>query len=74
MAQNQNVFLMEALWSRCTPIYEKLRQELAAGTIGKIRQVMVNFGVVINVERVRYKTNELATRCYVFIVAFSITN
>lgn len=52
-AHTHNVFLMEGIWSRCTPIYEKLRQELSSGTIGRVRQVIVNFGAVINTERVR---------------------
>lgn len=52
-AHTHNVFLMEGIWSRCTPIYEKLRQELSNGTVGRVRQVIVNFGLVINSERVR---------------------
>ncbi|XP_065214119.1 trans-1,2-dihydrobenzene-1,2-diol dehydrogenase-like [Planococcus citri] len=52
-AHQHHVFLMEGIWSRCTPIYEKLRQELSSGTIGRVRQVIVNFGAVVNAERVR---------------------
>lgn len=44
---------MEGIWSRFNPIYEKLRQELKAGTIGEIRQIIVHFGYEAKAERVK---------------------
>ena len=45
---------MEGLWSRFNPIYDKLKKEVAAGTVGEIQQVIVHFGCKIDAERVTY--------------------
>ena len=44
LARRKKLFLMEAIWSRCIPSYEALRQELAAATIGDVKQVLCTFG------------------------------
>ena len=44
LARRKKVFLMEAIWSRCIPSYQALRQELAAGTVGDVKQVICTFG------------------------------
>jgi dihydrodiol dehydrogenase / D-xylose 1-dehydrogenase (NADP) len=55
LAKEKELFLMEAVWSRCFPAYEALRRELEAGTLGDVLQVIVSFGVVIaDVDRVKY--------------------
>ena len=33
LAQNQKLFLMEAVWSRCLPSYAKVKELLAKGII-----------------------------------------
>ncbi|KAL6259262.1 hypothetical protein P5V15_009180 [Pogonomyrmex californicus] len=43
-AKSKNLFLMEAVWSRCFPVYDIIRKEIASGTIGDIHQVIVPFG------------------------------
>lgn len=44
---------MEAMWSRFTPAYQKVREELKNGTIGTVLNVQVNFGIPIsNIERI----------------------
>lgn len=55
LARSKKVFLMEAIWSRCIPSYEALRQELAAATIGDVKQVLCTFGAVIEVDRLHKK-------------------
>ncbi|XP_032529063.2 trans-1,2-dihydrobenzene-1,2-diol dehydrogenase-like isoform X2 [Danaus plexippus] len=56
IAKNQNLFLMEALWSRFAPFYVNLEEQLESGIIGRPQFVEVNFGLPIeNVERLRKK-------------------
>lgn len=44
LARKNKVFLQEAVWSRCFPVYKDLRNQLDAGVIGDIKQVNVGFG------------------------------
>lgn len=44
---------MEAMWSRLTPAYQKVFEELQTGTIGTVLSVHVSFGVPISsIERI----------------------
>lgn len=43
-ARMKNLFLMEAMWTRCFPLMEKLRGLLAAKIIGKVRMLTADFG------------------------------
>ncbi len=43
-ARSAGVFCMEAMWSRFAPPFVKLRELLAAGALGEIRQVHAHFG------------------------------
>jgi len=55
LAREKKLFLMEAVWSRCMPAYEALRTELSAGTVGQVLQVIVSFGMPIEVPRISKK-------------------
>jgi predicted dehydrogenase len=44
LAQQKNLFLMEAMWTRFMPAIRKIQQILAEGTIGDVRLVLVDFG------------------------------
>ncbi|MFN8598259.1 MAG: Gfo/Idh/MocA family oxidoreductase [Anaerolineae bacterium] len=44
LARAKKVFLMEALWSRCLPIYQQVRQWLDAGSIGELKLLTSTFG------------------------------
>jgi predicted dehydrogenase len=44
LAQEKGLFLMEALWTKFMPHYRKLREMIAAGELGTIQNVLVNFG------------------------------
>jgi predicted dehydrogenase len=46
MSREKGVFLMEALWSKFLPQYQKLRELIDTGELGDIRNVLVNFGFI----------------------------
>ena len=46
-ARAKKTFLMEALWTRCLPIYVQIRQWLKEGTIGEIKLLVSTFGINI---------------------------
>jgi len=44
---------MEAMWSRFTPAYQKVVEEVQNGTIGTVLHVQANFGrQMSNIERI----------------------
>lgn len=43
-ARARGVFLMEAMWTHCFPAMARVRELLAAGAIGAVRQVHASFG------------------------------
>jgi len=55
LARSKKVFLMEAVWSRCLPAYKALKDEISAGTIGEVKQVIATFGEIIDVPRMHKK-------------------
>lgn len=44
VAQQQQVFLMEALWSKFLPHYQLLVEYLREGRLGALQNVLINFG------------------------------
>jgi len=46
LAKQKQVFLMEALWTKFLPHYIKVKQLIAEGKLGGIRNVLVNFGFI----------------------------
>ncbi|CAM4584475.1 unnamed protein product [Leuciscus chuanchicus] len=44
-ARENNVFLMEAVWSRCFPVYAEVGRLLSENTIGEVKMVQVYFGL-----------------------------
>ena len=46
LAEEKGLFLMEAFWIRFLPLYEELRKILAAGEIGEVRELYVQYGFV----------------------------
>jgi predicted dehydrogenase len=44
LARKQNVFLMEAMWTRFNPLVRKLRKLVEDGAIGTVRSVHADFG------------------------------
>ncbi|XP_060582302.1 trans-1,2-dihydrobenzene-1,2-diol dehydrogenase-like [Ruditapes philippinarum] len=54
VAKKNNVLFVEGVWSRWFPVYEKIREELVAGSIGDPRLVQANFCVpIIDIPRIR---------------------
>ncbi len=43
-ARENNIFLMEAMWTRFLPLMVRLRELLAQGVIGEVRMVNADFG------------------------------
>ncbi|CAH0766409.1 unnamed protein product [Diatraea saccharalis] len=55
-AKKKKLFLMEAVWSRFSPAYLALEEEIKSGKLGEIKHVDVNFGTPIGkVDRVTKK-------------------
>jgi len=44
LAQEKKVFLMEALWTKFLPHYNKMQEMIHKGMIGTVKSVIVNFG------------------------------
>lgn len=52
IAKEKNLFLMEALWSRCFPAYIEMKRIIDSGEIGEVLFTSVNFGHALqHVER-----------------------
>ncbi|XP_076061016.1 trans-1,2-dihydrobenzene-1,2-diol dehydrogenase-like [Oratosquilla oratoria] len=47
LAKKKKVFLMEAIWSRCFPVYEELIKRIQSGEIGDVVQVFSSLGAPI---------------------------
>ncbi len=45
-AKKNKLFLMEALWSKFLPSYQKMIQMIEEGKLGKINNVLINFGFI----------------------------
>ncbi|MEJ0081609.1 MAG: Gfo/Idh/MocA family oxidoreductase [Puia sp.] len=45
VARDRKVFLMEALWSKFLPQYQKVQELIAAGELGEIKSILVNFRI-----------------------------
>ena len=46
LAEEKHLFIMEAFWIWLLPLYTKLRQILAAGTIGEVKSIACQYGFV----------------------------
>jgi len=56
-ARSKKVFFMEAIWSRCLPSYKAVRECIAAGKIGDVKNVVVTFGQ--HLENLRLNNREM---------------
>ncbi|MBS1487795.1 MAG: Gfo/Idh/MocA family oxidoreductase [Bacteroidetes bacterium] len=45
-AKRENVFLMEAFWTKFLPHYQKMKEMIAEGKIGTIQNIATNFGFI----------------------------
>ncbi|MBN2084329.1 MAG: Gfo/Idh/MocA family oxidoreductase [Anaerolineales bacterium] len=43
LARRKKIFLMEAMWTRFLPVFQKIRSLLAEGAIGEVRQMQADF-------------------------------
>jgi len=43
-ARDRNLFLMEAMWTRCHPLVRRLQQLLGTGELGTVRQLRADLG------------------------------
>lgn len=75
LAKQKKLFLMEAVWSRCFPIYERLKKELANNTVGEIHQVIVSFGFKLTeVQRMTSKSLGAGTVLDLGVYAIQFAN
>lgn len=44
LARDKGLFLMEAMWTRCLPIYDVVRGWIDEGRIGRVRMLQARFG------------------------------
>lgn len=44
LARERQLFLMEAMWTRCLPAFAELRRLLSDGTVGELRFLTADFG------------------------------
>ncbi|CAL8142793.1 unnamed protein product [Orchesella dallaii] len=58
LARAKKVFLMQGIWSRFFPAYQRIREELGKGTIGDVVQLTSNFGTLLT-HKERCKLKEL---------------
>lgn len=55
LARENKLFLMEAIWSRCFPSYQHIRQQIQDDKLGDIKSVTVDFGFPMGeIERLTY--------------------
>src|SRR5450755_2917096 len=45
-ARSGKIFLMEAIWSKFLPQYQKMQDLINSGQLGEIKSVLVNFGFI----------------------------
>ncbi len=57
LAEEKHLFLMEAFWIWLLPLYDRLREILAAGTIGELKQITCQYGFVASGARKDRKFN-----------------
>jgi predicted dehydrogenase len=50
LARRKNIFLMDALWTKFLPHYQKMLEMVKSGELGKIKMVRANFGFQANAE------------------------
>lgn len=50
LARRKNVFLMDALWTKFLPHYQKMIEMVKSGELGEIKMVRANFGFQANAE------------------------
>ena len=43
-ARNKNIFLMEAVWTKFLPPFNKVKQMIDEGMLGEVKSMLVNFG------------------------------
>ncbi|KAF7287898.1 hypothetical protein GWI33_000245 [Rhynchophorus ferrugineus] len=56
LAKKKNLFVMEAIWSRCFPVYREVRKLLDEGVLGEVKYAAVDFGFPIaDVDRIKNK-------------------
>ncbi len=52
-AQQENLFLMEAIWTRFIPVIHKTLALIDAGTIGEIKNIQADFGFLPDISKER---------------------
>ncbi|GEN74274.1 Gfo/Idh/MocA family protein [Chryseobacterium hagamense] len=50
LARRKNIFLMDALWTKFLPHYQKMLEMVRSGKLGAIKMVRANFGFQANAE------------------------
>ncbi|MDR6969277.1 putative dehydrogenase [Flavobacterium arsenatis] len=48
LSHRKELFLMDALWTKCLPHYRRMMEIVESGDLGEIRAVLANFGFRVN--------------------------
>ena len=55
LGRKHNVFVMEALWTRFLPIWQRIREVINSGQIGDVIHVVTNYVVSNKTDRIMLK-------------------
>ena len=64
IAKQKNLFLMEALWTKCHPVYQKIMQWKKEGLLGEIQAVEAKFYTLGGTEHRLYKDKKQGGALY----------
>ncbi|XP_033757083.1 trans-1,2-dihydrobenzene-1,2-diol dehydrogenase-like [Pecten maximus] len=71
LAKEKKLYFMEATWSRCFPIYQKIKAEIASGNLGDVELLTAKFAIPIK-DVPRLKEKALGGGCLLDIGIYTI--
>jgi dihydrodiol dehydrogenase / D-xylose 1-dehydrogenase (NADP) len=72
LAHKNNLFLMEAAWSRCFPLYKRVLEMVEQGTLGEISMVEADFGFITEEKVARLEEPDLGGGAILDIGVYTI--
>lgn len=72
LARKNNLFLMEAMWTKCQPVFRKMKEWIAEGVIGEVKAVDIKFYTACGKGHRLYK-HELAGGAFLDLGYYPVT-